>query len=217
LLLGIPAALKVIASSKGRAVAFRFDSGDQDAQLRAIIEGVKELGLSVWVETKDGGIMVVYIFEDSYTADKCARNEELCESLGLEPEARMYGFGGFLVSQPSLMPYNRDKVSSAYKLSQSGGVPRMKFAGATKGKRSTGGKPCIYRAIESGLILFPSLIAQEGEVIEGFAPLDPNDDRQPDPVKLAKLGTDLSPATRTIARQCEKRDLDTGASSPVSE
>lgn len=151
---GIPAALQAMWENPERPCSMRFDSGDQDAQFEAILAGVKKDNLNPNL-----------IFEDGYTAAKTVRNEAFCEQHNWPREKRMYGYGGFFVSQPAKTPYNRDAVSAAYKLSCTAGQAVMKFSGSP-GKESIPGKPIVLRVFapelnESAVIY---LIAQEGEI-----------------------------------------------------
>jgi nicotinic acid phosphoribosyltransferase len=130
---GIPAAIQVMREDLSRPCSVRFDSGDQDDQLRRFLAAEKEFG-----------IRPNYIFEDGYTAERTVRNELLCENLGLAASRRFYGYGGFIVSGPSRSPYSRDVASAVYKLTMSGCNPRMKFSG-TPGKGSVPGCPVIFR------------------------------------------------------------------------
>ena len=155
--LGIPAALKVIRETPDRPCSMRFDSGDQDEQLRLILKGLHGYG---HLNTP-----VNLIFEDGYTADKTALNESGLD--GLWPrDRRLYGYGGFLVSAPAPTNLNRDKVSAAYKLCETGGRPVMKFSG-TPGKESLPGRPVILRQSPD-----KAMIAQEGEDVPGYKPLN---------------------------------------------
>lgn len=172
--LGIPAALRVIEESPDRPCSLRFDSGDQDEQFKIIRRGCSrntesalcELGLIP--EPPPLHLTPNLIFEDGYTAKKTFNNEEFCNAWNWPRERRMYGYGGYFVSEPHPSPYNRDAVSAAYKLSWSNG-PKMKFSG-TPGKVSLPGRPCIYRRVARTLGV-DSLIAQEGEILEGYLPL----------------------------------------------
>ena len=153
---GIPAALEVIAEDPTRPCSMRFDSGDQDAQFLAIKSGCDALGIKNYPTLP---------FEDSYTAEKTAKNEAFCDLHGYPKEKRLYGFGGFFVSKPALTPYNRDVASAAYKLAWSAGLARMKFSGSP-GKESIPGKPLVLQA-PSAVDEVIYVIAQQGEVIMG--------------------------------------------------
>jgi len=155
--IGIPAALKVIRENPHRPCSLRFDSGNQDEQLRLILKELHGFG---HLNTP-----VNLIFEDGYTAEKTALNESGLE--GLWPvERRLYGYGGYLISAPSTSACNRDAVSAAYKLCETGGRPVMKFSGSL-GKESLPGRPVVLRKSPDG-----AMIAQEGETVPGYEPLD---------------------------------------------
>ncbi len=160
---GIPAALEVMMENPNRPCSMRFDSGDQDAQFKAIQAGVKKFNLEPNL-----------IFEDGYTADKTVKNEAFCDDEGWPIQKRMYGYGGFFVSTPHPSPYNRDVVSAAYKLSCTSGQAVMKFSGSP-GKESIPGKPVVLQAIlpefKAETVIY--VIAQEGEDVDGCSPPAP--------------------------------------------
>lgn len=186
--LGIPEAIEVMRENPNAPAAVRYDSGDQDVQLR------------MFVEAQD--IHPTHIFEDGYTADKTRVNEVLCNQLGIPPKMRRYGYGGFIVS----FGLTRDMASAAYKLSMSGGEPTHKFSDT--GKRSIPGNPVILRrtVLEDATYKPCSLIAQEGEEIPGYAPIDPTDARQ---IFVGSSGwmfkTGYSPQTKYLINQCRDR------------
>jgi nicotinic acid phosphoribosyltransferase len=181
---GIPEVFSVAREQPSAPFTVRFDSGNQEAQLRALVA----------IEAE--GILPRYIFEDGYTATRMQENERLCDLLGIDTDRRAYGFGGYLVSQPSISDYNRDAVSAAYKLSNTGGHPTMKFSG-TPGKISVPGKPVILRRVDSAAGPV-SMVAQDGETVPGFAPLDPTDPRQA--AVPAGTVTAYSPLTVTLVQ-----------------
>ena len=162
---GIDAAFDVIMEDDCRPASMRFDSGDQDAQLRKIVSKANRSDAPV----------PNLIFEDSYTAEKTVANEALCDQLKWPQDKRMYGYGGFFVSQPHPSPYNRDVVSAAYKLAKTAGRAVRKLGGSI-GKRSIPGVPVLYEPIfasaQTGVVVH--MIAQEDEVVPGFMPLMPS-------------------------------------------
>jgi len=182
---GIPAALEVMAEDPDRPCSMRFDSGDQDQQFLLIKEGCDKLG-----------IYPMLPFEDSYNAEKTAKNEAFCDSHGWPREKRLYGYGGFFTSQPALTPYNRDVASAAYKLAMSAGDPKQKFSGS-KGKKSITGKPVILEIYGFGGDLI-HLIAQEGETVENYHPISCYDFDEP-----RNIITSLSPMTQAIEDQIQ--------------
>jgi nicotinic acid phosphoribosyltransferase len=141
--LGMPAALCAIRESD-RACAVRFDSGDQAAQLADLVAE---------------GVQPTFVFMDGMNPEKIARLESVAEALGVPPRRRVYGCGGWLVSDPAPTLLTRNNVSAVYKLCQSGTHPVMKFS--VQGKQSLPGRPVIFRRSASqGPI---GLIGQEGE------------------------------------------------------
>jgi len=198
--LGVPAMLEVMAENPDRPCSARFDSGDQDAQLLKLLAGCRKEYPAHDGEPARFEDMLHpnTIFEDGYDAERTAKNERFCEARNWPRERRFYGYGGFWIACPHPTPYKRDEVSAAYKLCWSVG-PRMKFSGSP-GKASPPGHPCIYRRLiygtltELGLVA-DSLIAQEGESIPGFAPLDPRRTDQFVPNELRDIKTKWSPAT----------------------
>lgn len=191
---GIDGAFEVMAED-WRPASMRFDSGDQDAQLRKIVDlaGTGE------------NPMPNLIFEDSYTAEKTTANEILCDSLGWPIAKRMYGYGGFFVSQPHKTPYNRDVVSAAYKLSKTAGRAVRKLGGSV-GKRSIPGVPVLYvpktPSEEMGSVY---MIAQDREEVPGFRPLlaIEKDMKKPNEIKVIQ-----SPATQALVADLEKLEAE---------
>lgn len=156
--IGLPAAFKVIDETPERPCSLRFDSGDQDAQMGMV---------SHFFMPRQGAFPNT-IFEDGYTAAKTTINEDFCDQKNWPTERRFYGYGGHIVHDPHLNPFGRNRVSAAYKLCQSGGMPVMKFSGSS-GKESLPGKPVIMRRVPTDGRKGPvSLVAQQGEEIEGF-------------------------------------------------
>jgi len=138
-------------------------------------------------------------FEDSYTAEKTAKNEAFCDLHGWPREKRLYGFGGFFVSKPALTPYNRDVASAAYKLSCTAGVPKMKFSGSP-GKESIPGRPVVLQADlppESKPETVVYVIAQEGEDVNGYKAPKPLYFK---PTKITVLKSPLTCGTEEMIR-----------------
>ena len=73
-------------------------------------------------------------------------------------------------------PLTRDRVSAVFKLSETGGVPRMKFANETGGgKESVPGRPVVWRRVRGVGPL--GIVAQAGEpVIDDYVLLSQNPD-----------------------------------------
>ena len=144
--IGVPAAIRVIRENPEQPCSVRFDSGDQKQQLRQFLEA---------------GVHPVFVFMDSMNADKVRGLEQFAQSLGLPPERRLYGAGGYLVGKPSLSDLTRDRVSAVYKLSQTAGEPVMKFS--VPEKTTVPGVPMIFRRNNAHGVV--GLIGQDGEEI----------------------------------------------------
>jgi nicotinate phosphoribosyltransferase len=172
---GIPATQKVMGEDPGRRCSVRFDSGDQEAQLRQFMQGPYQPDL--------------FIFMDGYDHDRTYEMERLCTKEGIPTEARIYGFGGYFMCAAEWQVYTRNRVAMVYKLTQTGATPVMKFAGS---KSSVPGRPVILRAAGGG-----SLIAQAGEEIEGWGPLRPDQE--------VTYSQGYSEQTRTLITQCQRR------------
>jgi nicotinate phosphoribosyltransferase len=170
---GIPTAQRVMAEDPDRRCSVRFDSGDQEEQLRLFMEGSLKPSL--------------FIFMDGYDAARTGMMEGLCQQYGIPTEARIYGFGSYLVT-PDFQQFSRNKVAAVYKLTMSGPNPVMKFAG---GKSSIPGKPVVLRRGTE------SVVAQQGEAVRGFEPLTPRYD--------PPTSTTFSPATCELIEVCKDR------------
>ncbi len=158
-----------------RRCSVRFDSGDQIAQFLKFIAARDEVGADPF-----------YIFMDGYTAERTAEMEALCIKHGAKD--RIYGFGGYFVCAADWMRYTRNAVAAVYKLTQTGPFSVMKFAGS---KSSVPGKPVILRSANGA-----SLIAQLGETVEGYGPVE---------VGVVPTSTKTSPATDRLIAVCEAR------------
>lgn len=143
---GIPAAVQAMKERPDIRHGVRFDSGDQEAQLREYVQAEAEEHVNPF-----------YMFMDGINVLKARAQEVLCESLGITREQSGYGSGGFLVCDPSPHKFTRNAVSAVYKLCQTGGRDVMKFA--VEGKMSLPGKPVIFRS-EDGK---RSIVGQEWE------------------------------------------------------
>ena len=109
---GLPAALRVMAEAPEAGDSVRYDSGDKEAQYREVVRAGRELGLRP-----------VHILEDSFDLPLTQRFEDLRRELGVPADTQFYGYGGFLVAQPTNRALTRDRVAAVYKLSQSGPTP----------------------------------------------------------------------------------------------
>ncbi|MBE2250315.1 MAG: nicotinate phosphoribosyltransferase [Myxococcus sp.] len=156
---GIPAAYAIIKERQGRGDSIRYDSGDKEAQYRFATKLAVELGLRP-----------VQILEDGFDTELTRRFEALRVEAGWKPEEQVYGYGGFIVAQPSGTPLTRDRVAAVYKLTQTGKRPCMKFGNeAGSGKQSVPGRPVLWRRRAGASGPF-GVVAQEGEAVaEGYA------------------------------------------------
>lgn len=185
---GIPAALALIAESPSRRDSVRYDSGDQVAQLKHVHEAARARGLSP-----------VHILEDGYDATRTREMERLRESLGIDRSDVFYGYGGSLVARGEL---TRDRVAAVYKLTETDGLPVMKFAVA--GKRSVPGKPVVWRRVRGEGPL--GIIAQEGEPVrDGYVLLTGATESSADLSSATDVSVARSEATLELERACERR------------
>ena len=133
---GIPTAFRIMAETDN-SDSIRYDSGDKIAQYCYAVARAKEFGVDP-----------VHIIEDSMDSDMTYRLEVLRRQLGVKESKQFYGYGGFIVNQPSFGRLSRDRVSAVWKLCQTGPRATMKFSGASgggRGKESVPGKPVIFR------------------------------------------------------------------------
>ncbi|MBX7117171.1 MAG: nicotinate phosphoribosyltransferase [Myxococcaceae bacterium] len=197
---GIPAAFALIAERPGMRDSIRYDSGDKVAQYRFATQRAKALG-----------IRPVQILEDGFDAEQTRAFEQLREEAGWAPSEQVYGYGGYLVANPSGSGLTRDKVSAVYKLSQSGPDATMKFADeAGLGKQSVPGRPVLFRRQRGDGPW--GMVGQEGEDAPvGYALL--SREAAPGLSSLAQVGgpaavaqpLTLSPATQRLVETLERR------------
>jgi len=148
---GIPAALKLMEEEPDRQDSMRYDSGDKLSQYLFAIGMAKARGLEP-----------IHIIEDGLRDDDTIAFENARLQVGWKPENQVYGYGGYIVSQPGFGVLTRDKVQAVWKLCQTGPYPTMKFGSETKaGKESLPGRPVVFsRTSAKGPI---GIIGQEGE------------------------------------------------------
>jgi len=186
--MGLPAAFDVIAENPEQKCALRFDSGNQDEQFLMIQRHFKKYNFE----------RPLLIFEDSYTAEKTLVNEAFCELHGWPQNLRAYGYGGYLVSGPLKTPYNRDRVSAAYKLAKTADQPVRKKGGNPDGsKASLPGIPILLQSEQDPCL---HLVAQWGERAAGFGFVKPSDQAPTGPIVLIK-----SRDTQLIIGHLEKK------------
>lgn len=185
--LGLPAAFAVAREDPERPFTLRFDSGDQRAQL-AICASARDYG-------PDGlGVRGGYIFMDGYDAARTAEMERYADSLDLASCARLYGYGGALVSRPSPSPFRRDTVAMVYKLARTAGRDVMKHAGEP-GKSSLPGHTVSLVAPDGSRV-----IAHPGEGVSCHRPLDADAPRPTAPARLSRR-------VQAAIAVCRDRDL----------
>lgn len=183
--IGIPAIMRVVMEDPDQRFSCRFDSGDQDAQFEKL-----------WAFTSEYAPHGNFIFEDGYNAEKTARNEDFLRERGFPTKQAWYGYGGYLIAQPSFTPFTRDKVSAAWKLCETAGEGRMKFSGSP-GKESLPGRLVTYV-----LAYDPSdrMVGQEGEnVPAGYVRFDTERERlRLHPYNPDQITVSLSPETQRM-------------------
>ncbi len=203
---GIPAALQAVREvNDGEPYSIRYDSGNILAQF--------VLAESMFEEAEVRP--PVHIIEDGLTPEKVKRFEDQRRLLDIPEERVLYGLGGYFVSH--LNPYNRNRVSAVYKLSQTGGRPTMKFGNEKGlGKQSVPGKPVVWRRIRGKGNL--SIIAQESEVVpEHFYCLTNNPEEHNfhrrinsgliHPRNTDRIAYVLSPGTQKLVDQAKKAHI----------
>jgi len=140
----------------------------------------------------------VHILEDGYDAARTREMEALRERLGISRDDVFYGYGGSLVARGEL---TRDRVAAVYKLTETDGLPVMKFS--VPSKRSVPGRPVVWRRVSGQGPL--GIIAQDGELVrDGYVVLTASD-RIVDVAASTDVSVERSPATLALERQCEER------------
>jgi len=181
--LGLPAAFQVMRETPDRQMFIRFDSGDQDAQLKLCVEQTADLN------------NVSYIFEDSINNVKIAHFEALCDEYKIPLNRRWFGAGGFFVKSESTY-LTRDRVSAVYKLSMTGTTPVMKTCISAPGKASVPGVPVTFHRV-GPCSSYSRLIGQAGEIPpEGYALLEAH--WKPD----MAFDVGFSPETEKLRQEC---------------
>jgi nicotinic acid phosphoribosyltransferase len=163
--LGIPAAIQAMRECPERPASVRFDSGDHETQLHAFLAA---------------GTTPTFIFMDSMSPLAISKLERVCSDLAIPAQRRLYGVGGYFVSNVAPGALTRNRVAAVYKLSMSGERATMKFS--VPSKTSVPGRPVILRRKRGPQMASKSgrspqtigLIGQEGEVPpQGYEPLQP--------------------------------------------
>lgn len=187
---GIPTALRVMADDPSAGDSVRYDSGDKEAQLRAVHAAAGARGLRP-----------VHVLEDGFDLALTEQFERVRAELGIPADRMYYGYGGHLVGRAAL---GRDRVAAVYKLSQSGTTAVMKFSDDA-GKRSVPGRPVVFRRVRGAGPR--GIVGQVGEPVPaGYALLsgaasDPGDV----PASPGDAMVALSEATQALVARCESR------------
>jgi nicotinic acid phosphoribosyltransferase len=152
---GIPAAIKVIEECPERAAGIRFDSEER----------IKNHYMYTLTEFQRRNLQQMLILEGGWNLAKTREFEAYRVAFDWSPNLQSYGYGGYL-TEPAWNTFRRDDVAAVWKLTQSGGMPCMKFGDDEKhSKRSTPGFPVIYRP--KPMLSKPEytigIIAQQGE------------------------------------------------------
>lgn len=149
---GIGAAVEVMRQSPHEC-SIRYDSGNKFLQYLHACELLSEAGLEP-----------AHVLEDGLDAEATAHFEALRRFTRWPAEKQIYGFGGTIVAVPMRTPFTRDRISAVYKLSETGGVPRMKFGNERGlGKQSVPGQPVLWRRLRGRGPL--GIIAQPNESV----------------------------------------------------
>lgn len=195
--LGIPAAIEAMLEDRTRRCSVRFDSGNQTKQLQMFVAAQKQYGLNLF-----------YLFMDGYGDTATEHMEGVADELKVPRDDRHYGIGGFMVLDPVLSEYNRNRVAMVYKLCQTGGPGYdgvmgcrnvRKYSG-NPNKASLGGRPIVV--IDQ---LGHRYIAQQGEnFLRDGGSWDMKAKGRPPRPTDASL---LSPATLALNEACLTRDL----------
>jgi hypothetical protein len=193
--IGLPGAVRVIRESSERQCSVRFDSGDQELQLRRFLAA---------------GVEPTFVFMDSLDATKARQLEETAGQFGVPANRRLYGSGGFLVGKPAATDLTRDRVAAVYKLSQTGGRPVMKFS--VPSKSTVPGVPVIFRRVED--VGSVGLIGQLNESPPpGYRLLDSDDSMdvtKPDGQNHTAVG--LSATTERLVEELRQQKVERLAS-----
>jgi nicotinic acid phosphoribosyltransferase len=161
---GIVAAVAAMKERPHRC-AIRYDSGNKFIQYLHACELLREHDLEP-----------THVIEDALDRNATEHFERLRAFTEWPAAAQVYGYGGYIVAQPMSNPLTRDRVSAVYKLSETGGAPRMKFGNESGlGKRSVPGRPVVWRRVRGDGPL--GVVGQAGEpVADDYVLLSGNPD-----------------------------------------
>lgn len=149
---GIRAAIQVMREQE-HTCSIRYDSGNKYIQYLHACELLREEGLEP-----------AHVLEDALDVEVTRHFEALRQFTDWPEDKQVYGYGGHIVARPMQTSLTRDRVSAVYKLSETGGEPRMKFGNESGlGKQSIPGQPVTWRRLRGAGPL--GIIAQAGETI----------------------------------------------------
>lgn len=147
---GIVAAVEVMRS-RPHPCSIRYDSGNKFIQYLHACELLGEAGLTP-----------SHVLEDGLDLEATQHFERLRGFTNWPVDKQLYGYGGTIVARPATNPLTRDRVSAVFKLTQTGGQPRMKFGNERGlGKQSVPGLPVVWRRLRGDGPL--GIIAQADE------------------------------------------------------
>ncbi|MEM6296906.1 MAG: nicotinate phosphoribosyltransferase [Myxococcota bacterium] len=147
---GIVAAVEVMRS-RSHPCSIRYDSGNKFIQYLHACELLGEAGLTP-----------SHVLEDGLDLEATQHFEKLRVFTNWPADKQLYGYGGTIVAKPATNPLTRDRVSAVFKLTETGGQPRMKFGNERGlGKQSVPGQPVVWRRLRGDGPL--GYIAQAGE------------------------------------------------------
>lgn len=197
---GLPAVFDVVREQPDREFFVRFD------------ERAKIIAQLSRVHAEIDHLPGHYVFEDGIKPESARIIQGVCQAKGIAAKRLHFGSGGFLVHHGG--PHGRDAVSAVWKLSETGGRPTMKHAAQPNdAKRSLPGRPVILRSVTGQPPL--SLVAQQGEVVSGFAPIQPGFSSLDDltaflPEAWLRSASHVSQGTAKLIRECQRqtRSLD---------
>lgn len=191
---GIPAAVEAMLEDRTRRCSVRFDSGDQEDQLRRFL-----------IAEGHYGVEPLYLFMDGYDSIRVTSMGGTAYGYGVPPERCHYGIGGFLVIDPDLCQFSRNTVAMVYKLSQTGGPGFDGEQGCRNVRKYSGSKGKASHAGRLIMVLGRDghrYIAQQGEGLVSKSTLcDAREAPRPTGPSI------VSPGTKAINEACRVRDL----------
>ena len=151
-----------------------FEDSGNCASLAIYPQVLDRDGLSAMLS--EAGLEPSHVLEDGLDLEATVHFEKLRDFTQWPREKQLYGYGGTIVARPATNPLTRDRVSAVFKLTQTGGQPRMKFGNERGlGKQSVPGQPVVWRRLRGDGPL--GIIGQADETPpEDYAVLSGNPD-----------------------------------------